>query len=93
VKSYYKTITTTNSDGTENIQKFEVDANTYADIGTTTSFFTLQNGSTIKQVISTETETHYDFEIEENEKKRSINLLKTEFVPAVEKEFKKVVRQ
>jgi hypothetical protein len=93
VKSYYKTITTTNSDGTENFQKFEVDANTYANVGTTTTSFTLQNGSTIRQTISTETESHYEFEIEENEKKRTISLLKSEFIPAVEKEFKRVVRQ
>jgi hypothetical protein len=93
VKSYYKTITTTNSDGTENFQKFEVDANTYANVGTTTTSFTLQNGSTITQIISTETESYYEFEIEENEKKRTINLLKSEFIPAVEKEFKRVVRQ
>ena len=92
VKSYYKTITTTNSDGTENIEKFEIDANTYANVGTTTTSFTLQNGSTINRTISTETETYYDFEIEENDKKRTINLLKSEFIPAVEKEFKRVIR-
>jgi hypothetical protein len=92
VKSFYKTITTTNPDGSEDIQKFEVDANTHANVGTTTTFFTLQNNSTIKQIISTETETYYDFEIEENERKRSINLLKSELVPAVEKEFKRVIR-
>jgi hypothetical protein len=92
VKSYYKTITTTNFDGTENLQKFEIDANTYANVGTTTTSFTLQNGSTISRTISTETETHYDFEIEENDKKRTINLLKSEFISAVEKEFKRVIR-
>ena len=92
IKSYYKTITTTNFDGTENLQKFEIDANTYANVGTTTTSFTLQNGSTISRTISTETETHYDFEIEENDKKRTINLLKSEFISAVEKEFKRVIR-
>jgi hypothetical protein len=92
VKSFYKTITTTNSDGSEDTQKFEVDADTHANVGTTTTFFTLENGSTIKQTISTETESYYDFEIEENERKRSINLLKSELVPAVEKEFKRVIR-
>jgi hypothetical protein len=51
----------------------------------------LQNGSTIRQTISTETESHYEFEIEENEKKRTISLLKSEFIPAVEKEFRRVI--
>lgn len=93
VKSYYKTITYTNSDGTETKQKFEVDANTHANVGTTITSFTLQNGSTVSRTISTETESYYEFEIAENERKRTINLLKPEFIPAVEKEFKRVVRR
>jgi hypothetical protein len=92
VKSYYKTITITDSDDFEDKRKFEVDAITYANIGSSTIFFTLQNGSTVKQTISTETESYYYFEVEQNEKKRSINLLKPEFVPLVEKEFKRVIR-
>jgi len=93
VKSYYKTITYTNFDGSENKQKFEIDANTYANTGTTVSSFTLQDNSTVTRTISTETESYYEFELAENERKRTINLLKPEFVSAVEKEFKRVVRE
>ena len=41
--------------------------------------------------ISKETRSYYDYEIEENENKREINLLKSEFIPEVEKEFKRVI--
>jgi hypothetical protein len=37
-------------------------------------------------------QTYYDYEEELNESKRKINLLKSEFVPEVEKEFKRVVK-
>jgi len=31
--------------------------------------------------------------VEENEAKREINLIKPEFMPAIEKEFKKIIKQ
>ena len=36
--------------------------------------------------------TYYEYEVEENEKKRTINLLKPEYVMDVEKEFKRVIK-
>jgi hypothetical protein len=46
----------------------------------------------IYQVITKEKKTHYTYETEENEAKRTIKLLKPEFVSAVEKEFKKIIK-
>ena len=46
----------------------------------------------IFQVITKEKKTHYTYETEENEAKRTIKLLKPEFVSAVEKEFKKIIK-
>ena len=43
--------------------------------------------------INKETKTYFDYEIEENEKKRSIKLVKPDFIPEIEKEFKKVIKQ
>lgn len=92
VKSYYKVITQTTLSGT-NIEKLEVDENTYNEIFDTSDNYILQDGSSITISISKEIKTYYEFENEENEKKRVIKLLKPEFVPALEKEFKKVVKQ
>jgi hypothetical protein len=41
--------------------------------------------------VSKETKTYYDFEIEDNEKKRRIKILKPEFVFAVDQEFRRVI--
>jgi hypothetical protein len=67
-----------------------LDANTYANTIISTDTKTLKDGTTIKLDVTKETKTYYDYEIEVNESKRTINLLKPEFVPAVESELKKV---
>jgi len=92
VQSYYKIIKRTSSDGTVIEEKLQVDANTYANVGATTSSITLQSGNIITQSVSKEKKTYYEYEQEENEAKREIVLLKPEFVPQIEKEFKKVIK-
>jgi len=92
VQSYYKIIKRTSSDGTVIEEKLQVDANTYANVGATTSSITLQSGNIITQSVSKEKKTYYEYEQEENEAKRDIILLKPEFVPQIEKEFKKIIK-
>lgn len=91
VQSYFKIITTTGNDGTIKVEKLEVDKNTYANVAATTNNYTTANNESITISITKETRSHYDYEIEENEKKREIKLLKKEFVTEVEKEFKRIV--
>jgi hypothetical protein len=52
----------------------------------------LQSGDVITQTVTREKKTYYEYEQEENEAKREINLLKPEFVPQIEKEFKRVIK-
>lgn len=92
VQSYFKVITTTGNDGTISTQKIQVDANAYANISSTTTSYTTQANETVVIAITKETRSYYTYEIDENEKKREIKLLKSEFVPAVEKEFKRIIR-
>jgi hypothetical protein len=47
----------------------------------------------ITQTVTKSKKTYYEYELEENEAKREISLLKPEFVPQIEKEFKKVIKQ
>lgn len=96
IHSYYKVITETTYEKTS-IQKIEVDANTYANdtimqTGTNQTY-QLPDNTSVNIVISKETKSYFDFEMEENEKKRSIKLVKPEFIPEIEKEFKKVIKQ
>jgi|SRR6056300_282118 len=92
VHSYYKIVTRTASDGTTITEKLEVDANTHANVGASETSYVLSDGSTSTETISTETKTYYTYEQEENEAKREISLLKSDFVSDVEDEFKRVVK-
>ena len=94
--SYFKVITETTQDKIS-ITKLEVDANTYANdtimqTGTNEDY-RLQDGTIVNIVISKEEKTYFDYELEKNEDKRKIKLLKPEFVATVEKDFKKAVKQ
>ena len=91
VQSYFKVVTTTTTDGTVTIEKFKLDKNTYSNVAATTLSVTTQVGQQVTIKTSKETQSYYTYEIEENEKKREIKLLKSEFVPAVEKEFKRII--
>ena len=89
IHSYYKIETrTTNSTGAELQSKLEIDANTYANVAATTSNLTLNDGNSITIKVSKETKSYYDYEVEENEAKRTIKLLKPEFVSSIEEEIK-----
>jgi hypothetical protein len=92
VQSYFKIITRTSFDGTETIEKLSVDANTYANVTPSLNSYTLQNGTSITQTVTKETQSYYQYEVDLNEAKRTIKLIKPEFVPAIEKEFKKVIK-
>ena len=93
VHSYYKVVKRTSADGTVIEEKLQVDANTYANVAATSSSITLQSGNIITQAVTKEKKTYYEYEMEKNEEKRNIILLKPEFVPQIEKEFKKVIKQ
>ena len=91
-KNYYKVITTTASDGTITINKIQVDGGTWSTISNSTNTYTTQAGQTVTVAITKERQTYYDYEVEENEKKREIKLIKKEFIPDIEKEFKRVIK-
>ena len=99
IHSYYKVITTTTTgiDGKITVDNLRVDANTYANnilmnIGTKPTVL-LADGTTATTVITKKTKTFYEYEVEKNEEKRTIIILKKDFIPLVEKEFKKVVKR
>ena len=88
IHSYYKVETRiTNSTGSELQSKLEIDANTYANVAATTSNLTLDDGNSITITTTKETKSYYDYEVEENEAKRTINLLKPEFIGLIENEL------
>jgi len=93
IHSYYKVETrTTNSTNTELQTKLQVDANTYANVAATTTNLLLDDGNSITITVSKETKSYYDYEVEQNETKRTIKLLKPEFVSPIEDELRAVFK-
>ena len=86
--SYYKietrTLVTSGEKVTDIIQ---VDANTFANIATSSVLYTLPDNNVLKIDTSKNAKTYYEYEVEENERKRNIKILKEEYVPAVKNEF------
>ena len=91
IKEYYKVVTRTSSTDSL-VQKIRLDANTYANVAESSTTYTLDDSSTVTETITKETKTYYQYEVDVNEEKRTIKLLKKDFVPAVEKEFKRVIK-
>lgn len=94
-KSYYKVVTRVTNNATKNTikEKIELDANTYANVVISNSTRTLQSGTVIVETVSKETETYYDYEVNLNESKRRIRLLRSEIVSqsGLLDEFKRVI--
>lgn len=89
---FYKSIKRVNFDGSSIEEVLKITQDEYNITGNTTTVYQLENGTSVTEIVSTSYKTYMDYEIEVNESKRTIKLLKQEFVPAVEKEFKRVIR-
>lgn len=90
VHSYYKVITTTIPNGSKIVNEYQVDANTHANVTVSTSTVTLADNNVITIATSKDSKTYYEHEVEQNESKRKIKLLKPEFVPTLEDEIRRV---
>ena len=91
VQGYFKVVTTTANDGTITQEKITIDANTYANVTTGSNTYTTQAGEVITVRTTKETQSYYTYETNLNESKREINLVKSDFLPQIEKEFKRVI--
>ena len=88
--AYYMTEKTITPDNIITINQYEIDANTYANTTYSSSNLTLENGDIITLEIDKTYKTYYDYEIEQNDSKREIKLLKREFLVPIENEIRKV---
>ncbi len=96
VHSYYKIVTrSTNAVTADNKtikEKIQIDEDAYTNLQTSSNQYTLKNGTVITEIVAKEKLTYYEYEMQENEKKRKIKLLKPEFVSDVFEEFKEIIR-
>ncbi len=90
--SYYKVVTqTVPSTGEIDITKYQIDSNAYSILTTSSTTYTLSDQKQITVAISKELKTYYQYEVDENEAKRTIKIIKPEIIPDLEKEFKRVL--
>jgi hypothetical protein len=91
VQSYYKVETkTVVSTGQYYVDKVQVDANTYANISVSNITYTLEEGKQLNISTTKETKNYYDYEIDLNDSKRNVILLRGEFVPLAVRDLKTV---
>ena len=98
-KAYYKIITRkantsvsgVSIDAKTIVEKIEIDGNTSANVIVSTNNTTLNSGTKIVETTTKEKISYYDYEVQLNEDKRTIRLLKPEFVKDVIEEFKDII--
>ena len=88
IKLYRKVITTIDGQSsTPTTQKYIIDANSYNNLIVTTKTGVSSLGFTITQQTTKEFLSIYDWETEQNENKRSIQLINAAYVNKIEKQF------
>jgi hypothetical protein len=87
VKSYYKVEQLTYNNRTKTKQTIEIDEDQYNDLVTSTQSMTLKDGTSVVIETSKTTKSYYDYELENNESKRTIKILKPEFAAGLQQEF------
>lgn len=93
IKEYYVTEEIKNlSDNSTTISINQITPAVYANTINTVENYTLSNNVFVTVSKTKSTKTYYDYEIENNENKRNIKLLKTEFITTIEEEFKNLFR-
>ena len=93
IKEYRKTIKSIDSISlVETVDTFVIDANTYSQPIVSTATYQLPNG-TVTQNITKSAINIYDYELEQNEAKQTINLINKAYVSELEQQFKILMSQ
>ena len=90
VQSYYKVVTKSSSVGVDFVEKIQLDSTSYNNLQPSENTYNLTNGQ-VRETITKEKKNYFDYEMELNETKREINLLKKEFVSGADREFRRVI--
>jgi hypothetical protein len=73
------------------VDKIQIDANTYTNVQTSTSTYTLADGYELRVSIDKTVLSYYDYELELNDDKRNIKIMKPEYVSTIQDEFVRVM--
>jgi hypothetical protein len=90
--SYYITEKRVMPSGSDTTETIIIDAATFANTNTTsTVVYTLYDSSNVTITKTKSSISYYEYEIEENEGKRTIDILRPEFVKTIEQEFRNTI--
>jgi hypothetical protein len=90
--SYYITEKRVMPSGSDLTETIIIDAATFANTNTTsTVVYTLYDSSNVTITTTKSSISYYEYEIEENEGKRTIDILRPEFVKTIEQEFRNTI--
>jgi hypothetical protein len=90
--SYYITEKRVMPSGSDTTETIIIDAATYANTNTTsTVVYTLYDSSNVTITTTKSSISYYEYEIQANEEKRTIDILRPEFVKTIEQEFRNVI--
>jgi hypothetical protein len=88
IQEYTKTITTIDSvSSTTTSKTIIIDQNTYNTTLTGTTTQNFPDGSSVTQIVTTTPVNIYDYEVQQNEAKRNINLINKNYAPDFEKQL------
>lgn len=93
IHHYEKIVTTVdNSTGTTAIKTVEVDLTTYNSIQPFTQTQAFSNGTSVTYTLSKNIVSIYDYELQINEGKRNINLIKSSYASSIESQYQNLVK-
>ena len=94
IHHYEKTITTKDDySGSQNTSVYIIDAEAYANTVQTTTTVTLPTGYNVTISTTASPVSSFDYEIAENESKRTIRLIDVKFLPVLQEEFVRLMEQ
>ena len=77
--------------GEKTIDKIQITEEDYNSLVEESANYTLSDGNTLTVSITKTRMSFYDYEVEQNDAKRDIKILKSDFVPTVDQEFVRVI--
>jgi RecA/RadA recombinase len=93
IKNYVKTVTTTDTySSTSNTSIYVIDQTAYNNVIQTTTTANFPSGASVIQNVAKYTQSLYDYEVQQNESRRSINLVNSKYVPQFEAQFKALMK-
>lgn len=92
-KSYYKVEQITYNGNIKTEQSVEIDSDQYDELVPETVSMVLTDGTSISVTTTKTTKTYYQYEIEKNEAKRTIRILKPEFSLTMQQELVRIMNE